>query len=386
MNGMTPRRRVRRALNHREPDRVPIDVGGTHDTTFLEESYRNVQKLLNTHGEGKPANRWLGSIYPDEETMAKLGSDFRSVSLPAPEYSVIINEDGSKSFTDEWGLKWTKKSGSYYFDVLEFYQVESVSDVEKLPWPRPDIAGENWRKCLEKLRTDAMNLRNTESALILDFGVAPMTMTQLFLGFEESCVSLIQRPKVIQAIMEKVLEIYYQQADGVFRAAGDLVEAVYAFADDLGTQNSLWLSPNTYRKVVKPYHKQVVDFIRRRTDAKIIFHSCGSIYDFIPDLIDVGIDALNPVQVSAASMEPLSLKSEFGQDLTFWGAIDTQHVLPHGTANEVREEVRKRIDILGRKGGYVLAPVHNIQPDVPAENIVAMVEEAREYRPFKSEV
>jgi len=186
--------------------------------------------------------------------------------------------------------------------------------------------------------------------------------------------------------MEKVLEIYYQQAEGVFKAAGDLVEAVYAFADDLGTQNSLWLSPHTYRKVVKPYHTQVVDFIRRHTDAKIIFHSCGSIYDFIPDLIDVGIDALNPVQVSAAGMEPFLLKSEFGRDLTFWGGVDTQHVLPHGTADEVREEVRKRIDILGRNGGYVLAPVHNIQPDVPAENIMAMVEEAREYRAFKSEV
>lgn len=386
MSGITSRQRVHKALNHQEPDRVPIDVGGTHDTTFLEESYRGVQKLLNTRGEGKPANRWLGSIYPDEETMMKLGSDFRSVSLPAPEYPVVNGEDGSKSFTDEWGLKWTKKRGSYYFDVLQFYHVDSVSDVDNIPWPRPDVTGQIWKNSLKKLRADALSLRKMERALILDFGVAPMTMTQLFLGFEESCVRLLQSPQVIQAIMEKVLEIYFQQAEVIFQAAGDLVEAVYAFADDLGTQNSLWLSPDTYRKVVRPYHNRIVDFIRTQTDAKIIFHSCGSIYDFIPDLIDIGIDALNPVQVSAAGMEPERLKREFGQHLTFWGAVDTQHVLPHGTTDEVREEVRKRIDILGKNGGYVLAPVHNIQPDVPPENVLAMVEEAGKYRSVVTEM
>jgi uroporphyrinogen decarboxylase len=237
-----------------------------------------------------------------------------------------------------------------------------------------------WRLKIEDLGYQADKIKESGYASILDFGVAPMTMTQLILGFEKSCIYLLQQPKIIEAIMDKVLNVYMEQGLSIFESLGHRVDAIYAFADDLGTQHSLWLSPDHYRQIVKPYHRKIVDFIRKYSTAKIIFHSCGAIFDFIPDLIEIGIDALNPVQTSADGMEPTRLKSEYGKDLIFWGGIDTQHILPHGSPEDVRTEVRRKIDILSKNGGYVLAPVHNIQPDVPGENVWAMVDEARRYR------
>jgi uroporphyrinogen decarboxylase len=378
---MTSRERARRALEHRQPDRVPVDIGGTHDTTFLEESLRRVQGLLGTSGPGRPANRWLGSVFPDQETMERLGSDFRPVALPAPDYPVETFPDGTSRFTDEWGITWTRRPGSLYHDVLEFHRVESVRDAERLPWPEPDTGSGAWKLKLEGLCRDARRLEKTGCALVLDFGVAPMTMTQLLLGFEESCVLLVNGPDILRAMMEKVLEVYLAQAEGVLQAAGSLVDAVYGLADDLGTQDSLWLSPGQYRSIVKPYHRRVVEFIRKRTAAKVIFHNCGAVQGFIPDLIEMGVDALNPVQVSARGMDPARLRREYGRDLVFWGGIDTQQVLPRGTPEEVHEEVRRRVDALCRDGGYVLSAVHNIQPDVPPENVLAMAGEAGRYRP-----
>jgi uroporphyrinogen decarboxylase len=383
---MTPKQRVRAALDHRQPDRVPLDIGGTHDTTLLEESFLELRKLLGTTGAARPANRWLGSVFPDEQALKRLGSDFRAVALPAPDYQVRTQRDGTRSFTDEWGITWTRRPGSFYFDVLKFHTVENLSDVERLPWPEPSTGSKEWKTRLEGLRAQARKIERNGYAAVLDFGVAPMTMTQLLVGFEESCVLLVTAPDILRAMMEKVLEIYMAQAEGVFAAVGSQVDAVYAFADDLGTQNSLWLSPGQYRSIVKPFHRRIVDFIKTRSSAKVIFHSCGAIADYIPDLLDIGIDALNPVQVSAAGMDPEFLKKEYGSDLVFWGGIDTQQVLPRGTPEQVREEVRRRIDVLGRGGGYVISAVHNIQPDVPAENVLAMAQEAVRYRAGVSEV
>lgn len=380
MSNMTPRERVLRSLNHKEPDRVPIDVGGSHDSTFLEKSYHSIQNFLKINDPGKTANSWLGSIYPGEETYKKLGIDFRPVFLPSPEYKITVHPNGNLTFCDEWSICWTKTPNSYYFDVIDFSQIESITDVNNFTWPKPKVHSSEWKQKVEDLGHQADKISESGYASILDFGVAPMTMTQLILGFEKSCIYLIQKPKIIEAIMDKVLNVYMEQGLSIFECIGHRIDAIYAFADDLGTQHSLWLSPDHYRRIVKPYHRKIVDFIRKHSSAKIIFHSCGAIFDFIPDLIEIGIDALNPIQTSADGMEPTRLKSEFGKHLIFWGGIDTQSVLPHGSPEDVRIEVRKKIDILSKDGGYVLAPVHNIQPDVPGENVWAMVDEARRYR------
>jgi uroporphyrinogen decarboxylase len=178
--------------------------------------------------------------------------------------------------------------------------------------------------------------------------------------------------------MERILEIKLEYWARMLPALGDAVDVV-GEADDLGGQARLLFSPATYRALVKPLHRELFDFLHARTDAKVFFHTCGAVRDLLPDLIEIGVDILNPVQVSAAGMDTGELKREFGRDLVFWGGgVDTQRVLGSGAPAEVRAEVRRRIDDLAPGGGFVFATVHNIQPDVPAENILAMHAELRE--------
>jgi uroporphyrinogen decarboxylase len=183
-------------------------------------------------------------------------------------------------------------------------------------------------------------------------------------------------------MMDIVADIWIKIAENALDATDDNVDVV-AWGDDIAIQDTTLISPKTYRDLIKPRHRRMVQAVKSRSNAKIHYHSCGSVYAIIEDLIEVGIDALNPIQVSANKMDPATLKQEFGDRLAFWGGIDTQRVLPYGSPPEVRKEVRKTIDCLGRGGGYVLAGVHNIQADVPPENIVAMFDEGRNYSTYR---
>jgi len=176
-----------------------------------------------------------------------------------------------------------------------------------------------------------------------------------------------------------LVDAYCARADRVLAALGDSIDAVMV-NDDLGTQAGPMLSPDLYRKMIKPHQRRLFAHIKPRTRAALVLHSCGSVRYAIPDLIEIGVDALNPVQVSAAGMDSAELKREFGRDITFWGGgCDTQRVLSRGSPAEVRDEVRRRIGDLAPGGGFVFCQVHNIQPEVPPANVVAMLEAAREF-------
>jgi uroporphyrinogen decarboxylase len=196
-------------------------------------------------------------------------------------------------------------------------------------------------------------------------------------GYAASLEDLIVAPDFVEAFLERYLDFWTRLTKAALQALGGLVDLAMV-GDDLGTQQGPLLSPALYRRLIKPFHARMVQTIKR-FGKPVLLHSCGSVAAFIPDLIDAGFDALNPVQVSARDMDSARLKREFGAQLTFWGGIDTQRVLPRGTPAEVRDEVRRRIADLGPGGGYVLAAVHNIQAEVPVENIVAMWEAAREF-------
>ncbi len=198
-------------------------------------------------------------------------------------------------------------------------------------------------------------------------------------GFERFYIDLIRDPPLANSLLDKLTDFRIKFWELLLDEIGDLVHVVVE-ADDLATQNSLMISPEIYRRYLKPQHKRVFSFIKEKAPHVYIFlHSCGAIYDLIPDLIEVGVDILNPVQVSAAKMDTKKLKKEFGDVLTFWGGgIDTQEVLPKGTPDEVKEEVKRRIDDLAPGGGFIFAAVHNIQADVPPENIIAMWEALQE--------
>jgi uroporphyrinogen-III decarboxylase len=154
---------------------------------------------------------------------------------------------------------------------------------------------------------------------------------------------------------------------------GDNADAIFITGADFGTQRGLFISPEVYRKLFKPFHRQLNDFVHKHTKWKTFIHSCGAIVELIPDLIEAGFDAFNPVQTSAEGMDPVKLKKEFGKQITFWGGgVDTQKTLPFGTADEVYRQVRERIDILGEGGGFVFASIHNVQANTPTENLLAM--------------
>ena len=178
--------------------------------------------------------------------------------------------------------------------------------------------------------------------------------------------------------MDRVLEIFVERTERIMGEIGDFVDIVYV-ADDLGAQNGPLFSPDIYRKILKPRQRKLFEAIKRKSGAKILYHSCGAVVAFVDDLAEIGVDILNPVQTSAAGMDPKTLKARFGDKVCFWGGIDTQQVLPFGKPEEVREEVRKRIEDFSSGGGYVVAAIHNIRPEVPPENIVAMIEAVHEF-------
>jgi uroporphyrinogen decarboxylase len=248
----------------------------------------------------------------------------------------------------------------------------TLSDLDAHPWPPPassDVAG---------LRAEAERLRReTDAALVLHVPGRIFSIGQFMCGFSNWLVQLKINPEFCEALLDRALEIQLVMAAEMLAAAGDTVDILY-LADDYGIQTGPLISPDLFRKIFKPRMARLVQFLRGRSRAVIAFHSCGSVVALIPDFIDVGVQMLNPVQVSAAGMDTAQLRRAFGRHLVFWGAIDTQHVLPGGSPSEVRTEVLRRVGDLAP--GYVPASVHNIQAEVPPANVVAMYEALREAR------
>jgi uroporphyrinogen decarboxylase len=198
------------------------------------------------------------------------------------------------------------------------------------------------------------------------------------MGFENFMADLLANKKMVHRFFEKQVEAYIPRIDKYLEAVGDCIDIIEV-NDDLGTQSNLQFSTALYREMIKPYHKKLWQYIKQKSGKYILLHSCGSIYELIPDLIEIGVDAINPVQVSAKNMDSKKLKKEFGKDITFWGGgCDTQNILPNCKPMEVKEEVKRRVEDLSAGGGFVFCQVHNIQPDVPVENILAMYEAINE--------
>ena len=250
----------------------------------------------------------------------------------------------------------------------------SVLELKKYKWPDPTDPNK-----IKGLKEEAQRLREqTDYALVLSLPGRLISFGQSLRGFGLWLEDLVINQKFACGLLDIGLEIQMELCKRMLQAVGNCVDVVY-FRDDYGIQTGPIISPDLYRNIFKPRQKKLFSFIKAKTDAKILLHSCGSVYKFIGDFIDAGIDALNPIQVSAADMDTKKLKREFGNKIAFWGAVDTQRVLPFGTRNDVKKEVKGRIDDLGPGGGFILASVHNIQADVPPENIVAFFETGKEY-------
>ena len=270
------------------------------------------------------------------------------------------------------------KVKGYYFDVISPLKHANVEDLEEYEFPNP--SDRSWQITFGMLGREAKRMyERTDYALVA--GVIPgvLETSNLVRGMDKFLVDLIANRRFAELLMDKATEFVLAFCDEILDRVGDYVQIVNA-SDDVGTQTGPIMSLELFRKTIKPRDEKICRFIDRKADVYLLLHSCGSVYKFIPDLIEMGIDALNPVQVSAKGMDTHKLKEEFGDKLIFWGGgCDTQRVLPYGTPGEVANEVKRRIKDLAPGGGFVFTQVHNIQAGTPPENVVAMFEAANEY-------
>jgi uroporphyrinogen decarboxylase len=368
---LTSRDRVLCALNHEEPDRVPIFFGTSGVTTMLAAAYDRLKAYLEMQGETKVFWRALQYVLLDEEVMVRFGSDGRPL-IPGPAPSTLERELSDDTFIDNWGITWRRAPDNHYFEIVNppLHQA-TIDDLASYPWP--DLAHP---ARFAGLRAKAQAIREAGYAVVALSGVSPFEYCYMLRGVETWLLDLAADPEFAHALLRRVADLQRAAAVKLMEEAGEFVDVVIT-GDDLGSQNAPLISPKMYRSIVKPYQAEIMAAIKSRTGAKIFYHSDGNIYPLLGDLIEIGVDLLNPVQVSARDMgDTARLKREFGDRLSFCGAIDSQDVLPRGTPDDVRREVRRRIKDLGPGGGYILASVHCIQPDVPPENVCALFEEA----------
>jgi len=370
---MNPRERVLTTLAHKEPDRVPIDLGGT-PTGIEVEAYDRLKELLGFNGKTKTFVRDHAEV--DEPVLERFGIDTRYLRIKPPRgFKLTIEADNS--YLDYWGTRWKKPPSSLYWDMVDYPIKEATLDaLNRYQWPDPDDPGH-----IEGLRERAKSLyESTDYALVVDMiGLGVFEHAWTIRGFENFLADLVVSQKFAEALLQRIAEYQVSLWNHVLDEVGEYVQVVMV-SDDLGTQNGPMVSPETYRKLIKPVQKKVWQSIKAKTDAFLLLHSCGSVRTFIPDFIELGVDVLNPIQVTAKDMVPGELKSEFGEDISFWGGgCDTQGTLPYGKPDDVEEEVKRRISELAPGGGYVFNQIHNIQPQVPPENIVRMLEAALEH-------
>jgi len=379
MNG---RGRVLYSLSHKEPDHVPLDIGGSDVTGIHLGAYRELALHQGFRPDVPICEIVQQVALPAESLLQELEVDVRPV-FPEPPNAWKLEfmvEGPYRTFVDEFGVKWAMPlDGGLYYDLVShpLSNLSGIADLAQHPWPHGADPGR-----IRGLRDRATELSNKTGAALVMLPLYGGIFESAFWlrGYKQFFLDLAETPVMVEAILDRTLQFRLDYWTQILGEVGDLIDIVVEY-DDLGSMSGLLISPSMYRRYVKPRHRQLFEFIKSRTRAKIFFHCCGAIYKLIPDLIEAGIDILNPVQVSAAGMEDTQkLKQEFGRDLTFWGGgINTQMTLPHGTIQEVKEEVKRRIADLAPGGGYVFAAVHNIQADVPPENIMAMWEAWKEY-------
>ncbi|UCC75988.1 MAG: hypothetical protein JSW37_10775 [Anaerolineales bacterium] len=382
--GWTPRERVRAALEHREPDRVPYDLGTTGTTGIHVEALRRVLPYLGL--EDMPVR--IGNVQSqladlDEELRQRLGVDTQAVPRSAGDSTPKVWREGDYlHIRDKWGILWimpADRKGLQYAPVSSpLAGLTDESELESYPWP--DVASP---RHIDAMAAEAKRLyEKTDRALAVgSFGFGMFQLSCLMRGYESFLLDLALNPSLAEALVERILELKITYWNELLPKLDGQVLVVRE-GDDYGYQTGMQISPAMFRVYFKPRLRRLFDFVKRKARSRvhIYFHSCGAIRPIIGDLIGVGVEALNPIQVSAADMDTRELKAEFGADLTFWGGgVDTQRVLPTGTPQEVKEEVRRRIEDLAPGGGFVFAAVQNIQSDVPPENLMAMWEALDEY-------
>ena len=382
MSPLSHRDRVMAVLNHEVPDRFPVDLGGGPASGINLYAYKRLKEHLGVPGPIRVHSERSLLAGPDAVVLERFDVDLRLVVAHTAEDSGergFFDEAAfgrEAEYTDMWGVVRRRPPHGHYYVVHAPFEKDdlSLADLDAHPWPSPkktDVAG---------LTREAGRLRReTDCAVVVHVPGRIFSIGQFMCGFANWLIQLKVNREFCEALLDRALAIQLAMAEETLSAVGDAADILY-LADDYGTQGGPLISPDLFRQIFKPRMARLIGFLRERSSARIAFHSCGSVYAFIPDFIDVGVQILNPVQVSAAEMDTVRLRREFGRHLVFWGGVDTQRVLPQGTPDDVRAEVALRVRDLGP--AYIPMSVHNIQAEVPPENILAMFEAIREARPM----
>jgi uroporphyrinogen decarboxylase len=378
---MTPRERVLKAVSLEIPDRVPIDLGG-NQTGIHKNAYRNLVSHLGLKEDVQILDAVQQLAVPSEAVLERLRVDTRYIRAGAAASwqggIVQAQRDGKlwHDLTDEFGVRWSMPDDTpHYMDIsLHPLANATLKEVADYPWPKGDDPSR-----FAGLRERALELKKeTPYAVVSGISGVVYEFCWYLRGLEQWFCDLMTEPEFCEAMLEQTLKFWLDWFRLFLEEVGDLVDVIM-IGDDIAGQSGPLFQPEIYRRLVKPRHKRLVQFIRSRTNARIWYHTCGSCMDFIPDLLDNGIHILNPVQISARNMDPAELKRRFGGKLVFWGGgCDTQRVLSRGTPAEVTANVRENVRALMPGGGYVFNSVHNIQGEVPPENVLALFDTAYE--------
>lgn len=421
---MNSRERVRLALNHQEPDLVPMDLGGSAVTGMHVSSVYRLRQALQLDPPGTPVKviepyQMLGEIKPD--LIAALGVDVVPLTMPKtlfgfknenwrpwtffdgtpvlvpegfntdpePNGDILMYPEGDRSAPPSGRMP----AGGFYFDAI--IRQPPLDEASLRPEDNLEEFGPISAEELAYLKAEAERLwQETDKAILASFGgtsfgdiaLVPATWLKYPKGIRDVAewyMSTVTRRDYVYRVFERQCEIALENLARIHQVVGDRPTAVLVSGTDFGMQTGPFISPDTYRQLYKPFHKEVNGWIHQHTTWKTMIHSCGSVIKLLPDFIDAGFDILNPVQCSAADMEPEVLKRRFGDQIVFWGGgVDTQRTLPFGTPDAVRAEVRERIRIFAPGGGYVFNPVHNVQARVPVENLLALFEAVQEFRTY----
>jgi uroporphyrinogen decarboxylase len=413
--GMTARERIIATVEHREPDRLAVDLGSTPSSGISAVAHANLVEQLDLVDQrtrvydvvqqlAQPSDELLGRLGVDVvdigRTFNSADADWKPMRLPSGVdieipawFEPVHQENGAWEAFNADGLRIASMPlGAAFFDQTHWPYLDGYPDdyndlsrvMSNVLWsalvhsPWDHAADEGF---WETLREQTKVLRaSTDGALMLAVGCNLFEWGTFLRRIDNFLMDLVVDTANVERLLDALLEVHFEMLDKTLAAVGDLVDIV-RFGDDLGMDNGPLMSPDTYRTIFKPRHAALNAYVHEHSELKTFLHSCGSLYDLLPDIIETGVDIINPVQISARDMEPEKLKAEFGADITFWGGgADTRVVLPKGSPEEVRDHVRRNIETFAPGGGFVFATAHNMLPDVPPQNIEAMFEAVDEYR------
>ncbi len=371
---MRSKERVMKAVNGEKPDRIPIDLGSTNCTTIARKAYQGLKEKYSVETEDELMMDNFQIVEVNNRILKELGIDTRGVHGNSPSDVVKEKIDGS-TYINQFGIKYKRTSSGLYYDMVEFpLQDKDIAYLEDYEWPNPyDPEG-----LPDDLEEKAKRLHEEGAYAI----VGDMVETGIFepcwylRGLDSFLMDLVSNKEFAHKLLEGMLDYQTKRYEFFLDEVGQYLDIVFV-GDDLATSDKTIMSADTYREMVKPYQKRYFQSIKEMTDAKLLYHSDGNIYDFVGDLVEIGVDILNPIEPGALDEEKLN--QDYGDKLCFWGGIDTKEVLPNGSPEDVIEEVESRIEKLGPEG-YVVTSVHDIQADTPAENVVAMFEAAKKVR------